>query len=128
MKDVFGSGHNQIILTAADSEGIVKKDKKEKTNMVKIFLVAVPALEQVKDALSDISESTADGPTKEKIDGFIANVLKITEDILDLTKVAVRGVRAEATEAAEAPGSALERPTITPGMISGQENPSPRRN
>jgi hypothetical protein len=121
MKDVFGSGHNQIILTAADSEGVVKKDKKEKTNMVKVYLASIPNLEAAKEALTEISESTADGPVKAKIDEFIASILKITEDILDLTKVAVRGVRAEATESTEASGQASARPTITPGMISGQE-------
>jgi hypothetical protein len=119
MKDVFGTAQNQIILSAADSDGnIVKKDKKDKTNMVKVYLASIPNLEAAKEALTEISESTADGPVKAKIDEFIASILKITEDILDLTKVAVRGVRAEATEAT---GDATARPTITPGMISGQE-------
>jgi len=124
MKDVFGTAQNQIILAANERDGdtVVKKDKKDmKTNMVKIYLASVPSLEDAKDSLVEISESIADGPTKAKIDEFIANILKITEDILDLTKVAVRGVRAEATEATEATGNATARPTITPGMISGQE-------
>jgi len=119
MKDVFGTERNQLILTASDSgNNVVKKDKKDmKTNLVKIYLGSVPSLEDAKDSLVEISESIGDGPTKEKIDGFINSILKITEDILDLTKVAVRGVRAEATEGtAEA-----ARPPITPGMISGQE-------
>ena len=124
MKDVFGTGNNQIILTAAERDGetVVKKEKKDRSSsMVKIYLASIPNLEAVKDALTEISESTADGPVKEKMEGFIASILKITEEILDLTKVAVRGVRAEATEATEAPGDAIARPTITPGMISGQE-------
>ena len=121
MKDVFGTGNNQIILTAAkDGETIVKKDNK-KVNSAKIFLASVPRLEDTKDALMEISETMDDGPTKAKIDEFVASIIKITEEILDLTKVAVRGVRAEATEATEAPGDATARPTITPGMISGQE-------
>ena len=124
MKDVFGSGHNQIILTATEKDGdtVVKKDKKDRSSsMVKIYLASIPNLEAVKDALTEISESTADGPVKAKIDEFIASILKITEEILDLTKVAVRGVRAEATEATEATGNAPARPTITPDMISGRE-------
>jgi hypothetical protein len=123
MKDVFGTAQNQLILTAAERDDgtVVKKDKKEKTNMVKVYLASIPNLEAAKDALTEISESTADGPVKAKIDEFIASILKITEEILDLTKVAVRGVRAEATEATEATGNAPARPTITPDMISGRE-------
>ena len=123
MKDVFGSG-NQIILTAAEGDTVVKKEKKDRSSsMVKIYLASIPNLEAVKDALAEISENTADGPVKEKMDGFIASILKITEDILDLTKVAVRGVRAEATEGVEGAGAAdaTARPAITPGMISGSE-------
>jgi hypothetical protein len=121
MKDVFGTAQNQIILTAAerDDGNVVKKDKKDRSSsMVKIYLASIPNLEAVKDALTEISESTADGPIKEKMDGFIASILKITEEILDLTKVAVRGVRAEASQGAVAETT---RPTITPGMISGTE-------
>jgi hypothetical protein len=120
MKDVFGTGHNQITLTAyykGDAD-IIKKDKNMKTNLVKIYLAAVPSLEETKDALVEISEGVSDATTKAKIDEFITSILKITEEILDLTKVAVRGVRAEASQenAAE-----TTRPSITPGMINGTE-------
>lgn len=123
MKNVFGTENNQIILTAAERDDgtVVKKDKKDRSSsMVKIYLASIPNLEAVKDALTEISESTADGPVKEKMDGFIASILKITEEILDLTKVAVRGVRAEAT--ADALEATTARPTITPGMIAGTES------
>lgn len=125
MKDVFGTGHNQLILTAADkdSETVVKKDSK-KANLVKIYLASVPSLEDAKDALVEISESIGDGPTKTKIDEFVNSILKITEDILDLTKVAVRGVRAEATEAT-AQTAETPRQSITPDMISGR-SPIPK--
>ena len=117
--DVFGTAQNQLILTAADKDGetVVKKDSK-KANLVKIYLASVPSLEDAKDALVEISESIGEGPTKAKIDEFVASILKITEDILDLTKVAVRGVRAEATE--EATNKEVAPPAISADMISGR--------
>ena len=119
MKDVFGTGNNSIVLTAADKDGetMIKKDKKDKTNMVKIYLASIPSLESAKDALTEISESIPEGPTKTKIDEFVASIVKITEDILDLTKVAVKGVRKDEGSVEQLPSPEA---TITPGMISGR--------
>jgi len=117
MKDVFGTASNQIILAAVDGEVVAKKDSK-KTNLVKIYLSAVPNLENTKDALVEIADTVDDEATKAKVEEFINAILKITEDILDLTKVAVKGVRAEVSKDNAVPQA---RPAITPGMISGQE-------
>ena len=117
MKDVFGTASNQIILAAVDGEIVTKKDSR-KTNLVKIYLSAVPNLENTKDALVEIADTVDDEATKAKVEEFINAILKITEDILDLTKVAVKGVRAEVSKDNAVPQA---RPAITPGMISGQE-------
>ena len=118
MNDPFGTQHNGIILSA-ENDQITKKEKK--VDMVKIFLASVPYLEDSKDALSQIVDTVQDDEVKKKVEGFINSILKITEDILDLTKVAIRGVRQETSIQED-----LANKTITPEMISAKP-PQPEK-
>jgi hypothetical protein len=129
MKDPFGTATSMIVLSADRAEPMAKRDAKDnkKANLVKIYLAAVPSLEDAKDALVEISDSVEDQEIKGKVEEFINSIFKITEDILDLTKVAVRGVRQQAQEQAQpqaqtqttTPAPAPQQQKITPEMISG---------
>lgn len=113
MIDPFGIQQQKIVLSAIkDSDNVVKKEKK--VDMVKIYLAAIPSLETAKNDLEAVMEGIQNEEIKTKIEGFIASILQITEEVLDLTKVAIRG------EKEVVKGVTPDNKAITPEMISGK--------
>lgn len=118
MKDPFGIQGQKVILSATNgaAQDVIKKEKK--VDLVKVYLASIPSLETAKNDLESVLEGVQDDAIKGKVEGFIKSILQITEEILDLTKVAIRGEKEVLQESTQpAKGQA-----ITPEMISG--NPS----
>jgi hypothetical protein len=116
MRDPFGMQQSRIVLSSGDKNSVTKKDKKNDIDLVKIYLASVPALESAKEELENISQSVQDEAVKNKVNGFVKSIITITEEILDLTKIAIRQERNadSATESVADP-----RQVITPEMING---------
>jgi len=113
MNNPFGSLNNNIVVNASEQRNeVVKKEKK--VDLVKLYLASIPSLETVKIDLTEMAEQIDDEEIKQKINKFTEAILTIIEEILDLTKVAIRGVRQDIKDETQ------ERPKITSDMLSSK--------
>ena len=99
---------------------VVSKDGDEgkKIDLVGIYLASVPSLQKAKEELEKIKTSMKDSANCAKCDEWVEKITSVMEEILDHTKVAIRGEIEQASPEKATPGAT---PAITPGMISGQE-------
>jgi hypothetical protein len=97
----------------------VSKEGEEgkKIDLVGIYLASVPSLQKAKEELEKIKASMKDSTNCEKCGEWVEKITSVMEEILDHTKIAIRGELEEASPSKEIPGAA---PAISADMISGK--------
>lgn len=113
MKEANPFGTSLVVTAKAGEEG---KSKEQKTSdLVKIHLQCIPALESAKDSLLEIASTTKDDNIKQVVNTYLDQIEKMQEGLLGLTMQQIRDARKMRQE--EAPVA----PAITPGQIAGSE-------
>jgi hypothetical protein len=111
-------GASTVIGLSRTAAKTVSKDGDEgkKIDLVSIYLATVPSLQKAKEELEKVKAALKDSGNSPKCDEWVEKITTVMEDILDHTKVAIRGEIEEASPSKDAAAG----PAISADMISGR--------